>query len=132
VFLLSLILAYFIVPHQVFAQYAALSFEFIIVFAYTMACIAYVAKENARLAKGTGTLSVLASAMGLVALSACGAAACGTVGIGIFSLVLPIAAMHFFVQYGVYVVAASMIAQLFSLWKMNCLTGRMAAKIAAS
>lgn len=131
-FALSLLVAYFIVPQQVFSQYAALAAAFLLSFAYTMACVAYIARERAKLAAGKGALPVIASAVGLAALSACGAAACGSVGIGIFSLAVPIAASHFFAEYGAYVVLASIAAQLFSLWKMNCLTWKAARKIASS
>ncbi|MFA5930395.1 MAG: hypothetical protein WC861_05935 [Candidatus Micrarchaeia archaeon] len=93
--------------------------------------MAYAAKENMEHAKGAGALSVAASAIGLAALSACSLSlACGTIGFGIFSLALPIAAVHFFAQYGAYVVAASMLVQLLSLWKMGCLTAAAAKKIA--
>jgi hypothetical protein len=132
VFLLSLLIAYLMVPQAVLGQYAALSMLFFLTFAYTMACVAYAARENARNASGKSTLSVIASAVGLAALSACGASACGTVGIGIFSLALPIAAAHFFAEYGAYVVAASIAAQAFSLWKMGCLSAKAVDKIASS
>jgi hypothetical protein len=132
VFALSLLVAYAIVPQQVFSQYAVLAAAFLLSFAYTMACVAYIARERAKVAAGRGALPVIASAVGLAALSACGAAACGSIGIGIFSLALPIAAVHFFAQYGAYVVLASIAAQLLSLWGMNCLTLRAAGKIASS
>jgi len=132
VFALSLLAAYLMVPQAVFGQHAALSAVFFVTFAYTMACVAYSARENMKNAAGKSTLSVIASAVGLAALTACGTAACGSIGIGIFSLAIPIAAVHFFVEYGAYIVAASIIAQLFSLWKMNCLSFKMAAKIVSS
>ncbi|MFA6214773.1 MAG: hypothetical protein WC717_05880 [Candidatus Micrarchaeia archaeon] len=132
VFLLSLAVAYLIVPQAVFGQHAALSAMFLLTFAYTMACVAYAARQNMRNASGKGALSVAASAVGLAALSACGAAACGSIGIGIFSLAMPIAAVHFFAQYGAYLVAASILAQLFSLWKMGCLSKKAAAAVASS
>jgi hypothetical protein len=132
VFILSLLVAYAIVPQHVFEQYTALAAAFLLSFAYTLACVAYIARERAKLAAGKGTLPVVASVVGLAALSACGAAACGSVGIGIFSLAVPLAAAHFFAEYGAYVVLASIAAQLLSLWKMNCLTARAAKKIASS
>ena len=131
-FLVSLALAYAIVPQAVFEQYPALSAAFLLTFAYTMACVANAARENARNAAGKSALSVLASAAGLAALTACGAAVCGSIGIGIFSLALPIAAVHFFAEYGAYIVAASMAAQLLALWRMGCLSSKSAAKIASS
>ena len=131
VFALSLIFGYLLVPHAVIDQYFFLSAAFFLTFAYTLACVTYAARENAKRAKGTGTLSVVASAIGLAALSACSLSlACGTIGFGIFSLALPIAAVHFFAQYGAYVVLASMMAQLFSLWKMGCLSAKAVKKIA--
>ena len=131
-FLVSLVLAYLIVPQAVFGRYAVLSAIFFLTFAYTMACVAYAARENAENAAGKSALSVIASAAGLAALTACGAAVCGSIGIGIFSLALPIAAMHFFAEYGAYLVTACIIAQLFSLWKMGCLSKKAALAIASS
>jgi hypothetical protein len=132
VFALALALGFLLVPKSVLEQHFVLSVIFFFTFALTLACVAYAAKENAKHAKGTGTLSVAASAIGLVALSACGAVACGTIGIGIFSLALPIATVHFFAQYGVYLVAASIVVQVFSLWKMRCLSCKAMKKIAAN
>ncbi|MFA6328953.1 MAG: hypothetical protein WCY41_05910 [Candidatus Micrarchaeia archaeon] len=132
VFAISLIFGYLLVPKAVVDRYFIVSIAFFLVFAYTMSCVAYAAKENIRRAKRAGALSVVASAVGLAALSACSLSlACGTIGIGIFSLAIPIAAMQFFAQYGVYVVLASMLAQLFALWKMGCLTSKAARKIAS-
>lgn len=131
VFFISLAFAYLIVPQAVFGQYAALSIIFFLTFAYTMACVAHTARENAKNAAGKGAVSVLASAAGLAALDACGAAACGSIGVGIFSLALSIAVVHFFAQYGAYLVAACIAAQLFSLWKMGCLNAKAALKIAS-
>ena len=132
VFALSIVFGYLLVPKAVIDQYFFLSAVFFLTFAYTLACVAYAAKENIRRAKGNGALSVVASAVGLAALSACSLSlACGTIGIGIFSLALPIAAVHFFAQYGAYVVSASILVQLFSLWKMGCLSPKAALKIAS-
>ena len=131
VFAVSLAFGYLLVPKAVIDQQFFLSAIFFLTFAYTLSCVTYAAKENIKRAKGTGALSVAASAIGLAALSACGLSlACGTIGIGIFSLALPIAAVHFFSQYGTHVVAASILAQLFSLWKMGCLSAKAAKKIA--
>jgi len=133
VFAVSLLFGYLLVPNAVIAQHFFLSVAFFITFAYTLACVTYAAKENVKNASGNGTLSIVASAIGLAALSACSLSlACGTVGIGIFSLVLPIAAVHFFAQYGAYVVSASILAQLLSLWKMGCLAPKAALKIASN
>jgi len=133
VFAVSLVFGYLLVPKAVIDQYFFLSAAFFLTFAYALACVTYAVKENIKRAKGTGAFSVAASAIGLVALSACGLSlACGTIGIGIFSLALPIAAVHFFAQYGAYVVLASMLLQLFSLWKMGCLSAKAAMKIASS
>jgi len=133
VFAVSLAFGYLLVPKEVIGQYFFLSVAFFLTFAYTLACVTYAAKENIRRMKGTGALSVIASAVGLAALSACGLSlACGTIGIGIFSLVLPIAAVHFFAQYGAYVVSASILIQLFSVWKMGCLKIKAALKIASN
>ena len=133
VFAVSLIFGYWLVPKAVIDQHFFLSIAFFLTFAYTLACVTYAAKENIKRAKGTGTLSVVASAVGLAALSACSLSlACGTIGIGIFSLALPIAAVHFFAQYGAYVVSASILVQLFSLWKMGCLAPKAALKIASN
>ena len=133
VFAVSLLFGYALVPKAVIGQYFFLSVIFFLTFAYTLSCVAYSARENMKRAKGTGALSVLASAIGLAALSACGlSVACGTIGIGIFSIALPIAAVHFFAQYGAYVVSASILVQLFSLWKMGCLTAKAALKVASS
>ena len=133
VFAVSLVFGYLLVPKVVIDQQFFLSVIFFLTFAYTMACVTYAAKENMKHAKGTGALSVAASAIGLAALSACGLSlACGTMGIGIFSLALPIAAVHFFAQYGAYVVSASILVQLFSLWKMGCLKPKAALEIVSS
>ena len=133
VFAVSLVFGYLLVPKAVIDQQFFLSAVFFLAFAYTLACVTYAAKENMKHAKGTGALSVAASAIGLAALSACGLSlACGTIGIGIFSLALPIAAVHFFAQYGTYVVAASILVQLFSLWKMGCLRPKVVLKIVSN
>ena len=133
VFAVSLAFGYLLVPKAVIDQYFFLSVIFFTTFAYTLACVAYAAKENIKHAGGTGTLSVLASAIGLAALSACSlSVACGTIGFGIFSIALPIAAVNFFAQYGACVVSASILVQLFSLWKMGCLKSKAALKIASS
>jgi hypothetical protein len=133
VFAVSLVFGYALVPKTVIDQYFFLSAVFFLTFAYTLACVTYAVRENAKRAKGGSALSVIASAIGLAALSACGLSlACGTIGIGIFSIALPIAAVHFFAQYGSYVVSASILAQLFSLWRMGCLSPKAASRIASS
>lgn len=60
VFILSLLVAYAIVPQHVFEQYTALAAAFLLSFAYTLACVAYIARERAKLAAGKGTLPVVA------------------------------------------------------------------------
>lgn len=131
VFAIFLVFGYLLVPRMVVDQHFFLSAIFFLTFAYTLACVTYAAKENILRAKGSGALSVIASAIGLAALSACGLSlACGTIGIGIFSLALPLAAVHFFAEWGAYIVAASILVQLFSLWKMGCLSAKAVQKIA--
>jgi len=133
VFAASLVFGYLLVPKTVIDQHFFLSVVFFLTFAYTLACVTYAAKENMKRAKGSSAISVAASAIGLAALSACSLSlACGTIGIGIFSIALPIAAVHFFAEYGAYVVAASILVQRFSLWKMGCLSTKAAMKIASS
>jgi hypothetical protein len=132
VFAISLLIGFLLVPQSVLESHFALALLFFITFAYTFACVAYAARENIRHAKGTSTLSVLASAVGLAALSACGAAACGTIGVGIFSLALPLAAVHFFSDYGAYIVGASILLQLALLWKMRCLSIKAMTRVAKS
>ena len=133
VFAVSLAWGCLLVPKDVTGPYFFLSAAFFLTLAYTLACITYAAKENIRRAKGSGTLSILASAIGLAALSACGLPlACGAVGIGMISVSLSIAVMHFFAVYGAYVVSASILVQLFALWKMGCLSAKAVMKIAAS
>lgn len=130
-FALALLFGFFLVPKGVLEGYRALAIAFLYMFALTMACVAFSVRENISHAKGTGALSAAASALGFAALSACGSAACSTVGIGIFSLAVPIAGMHFLAQYGPAIVLSSIAVQALALHRMGCLRLRTLEKIAS-
>ena len=132
-FCISLAAVYALVPQNVFGAHFLLSLAFALTFALTMACIAYSMRENLEKKRSVGFLSLVASAMGLVALEACGLTlACGTAGLGIMLLMLPAAMAGYLSLYGQYVVMASIALQLASLYAMGCLRLKTIAKIAGS
>jgi hypothetical protein len=133
VFFISIFAAYALVPHKVFGAHFLLSIAFALAFALTMACVAYSMRENLKKERSAGLFSLVASAVGFAALQACGLTlACGTAGLGIILLILPAALVGYLSQYGIYIVMASIVLQLASLYAMGCLRLKTLAKIAES
>ncbi len=126
IFTIAFIASYFLVPEKIFyGWYTILGISFMTVFALVIMCIVRNIKEKVVLAKtyGGSIVSIIAVAIGLAALEVCGVGApvCGaTIGIGIFSALLPSVALGFFEKYGTYIVVFTVILQVISLYFMNC------------
>ena len=126
VFVASFIIGYYLIPKQFFfRQYALVGLLFMLSFAFTTTCLIRNLKERVLLAKTykTSLISIIATVIGLVAFQACGIGApvCGaSLGVGIVSLIFPRFAFSFVTTYSLYLVVFSIIAQLLSLYFMNC------------
>ena len=119
-------LSYFLVPQKIFYRwYTLLGIAFMAMFALTITCIVRNIKERVMLKRTSGgsILSMIAVAVGFAALEVCGVGApvCGaTIGLGIFSTLLPGVTLGFFEKYGVYIVITTIALQMISLYFMNC------------
>ena len=126
VFAISLLVSYFLVPGKIFyGWYTLLGISFMIIFALVIMCIVRNVKEKVVLAKTYegSIVSIIAIAIGLAALEVCGVGApvcTATIGIGVFSALLPGVALGFFEKYGTYIVVGTIILQAISLYFMNC------------
>ena len=126
VFAVVFALSYFLVPQKVFYRwYILLGVAFMTMFALTITCIVRNIKERVMLKRTSGgsIISIIAVAVGFAALEVCGVGApvCGaTIGLGIFSALLPGMTLGFFEKYGVYIVVVTIALQAISLYFMNC------------
>ena len=82
-------------------------------------------KEKVILAKTykSSLIGILATAIGLSALQVCGVGApvCGaTIGAGFLSALFPGIFMRFLDNFAVYILIASILLQIISLYFMNC------------
>ncbi len=126
VYILGLILGYIIVPKKVFVGwYIPIGIIYIFLFAMVLMCIVRTVKERIFSMKntGAGAISIIASALGLGALQACGIGApvCGaTIGVGILSVFFPNSAFVFLEEYAIYIVLISMLFQFAAIYYMGC------------
>jgi hypothetical protein len=126
VFVIAFIISYFLVPEKIFySWYTLLGITFMAVFALVIMCIIRNIKKKVLLARTYegSIVSIIAIAIGLAALEVCGVGApvCGaTIGLGIFSALLPGVALGFFEKYGTYIVVGTIVLQVISLYFMNC------------
>jgi hypothetical protein len=126
VFIISLILAYFLVPQSVFySWYSLLGVLYMTVFALTLTCIVRNIKEKILLAKTyqSSIIGVLAAALGMAALQVCGIGApvCGAaISAGLLSVIFPSVFLSFLNKYALLIVVGSIILQGIALYFMNC------------
>jgi len=125
-FMLALAVSWLLLPENIFyGWYYLLAASFMILFALVLTCTVRNIKERIGMEKTySGSLiGMVASVLGISALSVCGIGApvCGaTIGIGLASLLIPGIAMPFLNDYGMYIIAASLVIQLASLHFLNC------------
>lgn len=126
VFILAFVGGYYLIPRRLFfRQYTLVSLLFMASFALTTSCLIRNLKERVLLARTykSSLASILAVAVGLFALQACGIGApvCGaSIGLGIVSLIFPHIVTSFISSYSLYLIAFSILIQIVSLYFMNC------------
>lgn len=125
VFAVSLIVGFFLVPQDIFhSVYKFIAFPFVLIFAFTMACMVRTIKERAKSALHKGSvISVISAIIGVSALHVCGISApvCGSsIGMGIISIIFPGFMFNFLREYSVPIVILTMFAQVISLYFMKC------------
>ena len=126
VFGASLVLGYFVVPKKIFYGYdTILGILFILSFALVMTCLVRQTKERVKAARtySGAIIGIIATAIGLTALEACGVGApvCGAmVGVGVLSVILPMSAVDIIGRYAVPILIGSIVIQLIALYFMNC------------
>lgn len=126
VFIVSLLVSYFLIPETVFyGWYTVLAAAFMVLFALVMTCTIRNVKERIVLQKtyGGSAIGILSSVLGISALSVCsiGNPVCGAaVGMGLISLIIPGFAHGFLEDYGIYVIAFSLVLQVAALYFLNC------------
>ncbi len=126
VFGASLFLGYFLIPKKIFyGYYTILGIAFIISFSLVLTCLIRQVKERVKLARtySGAIVSIIATAVGLAALEACGIGApvCGAVvGLGFLSIILPVSASSFVSKYSIAILVISIIIQFGALYFMNC------------
>ena len=126
VFGFSLVLGYLIVPKKIFYGYdTILGVFFIFSFALVTTCLVRQIKERVKVARtySGAIIGVIATAIGLAALEACGVGApvCGAmVGVGILSVIFPMSAVDIIGRYAVPILVGSILIQFVALYFMNC------------
>ena len=125
-FVLFLAAGYFLTPKLILNGWQFfLAALFIFLFALVLTCLVRNVKEKAILARKykSSLIGIIAAALGLAALQACGfgAPVCGaSIGVGIMSAVFPGVFVNFFSAYSVYIIIFSIIFQFLALYFMNC------------
>lgn len=124
VFLASLVVIYFLLPPILFYGPALfLTALFMVIFAFSMTCVARSFLDNIRTARtrNHSIISILASVAGLSAFHVCGALACGY-GTGLFLLssLFPAFFLEFLSGYSVLIIMISIGIQLGALYQMGC------------
>lgn len=126
VFSAALFAGFFITPkHLITGRYLWVSVPFMLLFAFSIACMVRVIKErvSTTLDKGSSIFGFLISVVGLSALQACGLGAplCGaSIGLSILSAVLPSFALQLLVHHGLTIVLFTMALQIIGLYSMKC------------
>ena len=134
VLIFSLALGYYLIPKTIFYRWdRLLGYAFILSFALTTTCIVRNTKEKIVLAKTykSSLASIIAIAVGLAALQACGVGApvCGAaIGLGVLSFIFPSILIEKMGQYAVSIIVFSIAFQLISLYFMNCFKKMVVAK----
>ena len=122
VFVLSFAIGYMILPQSVFSHHPLLAWPFVFIFSLSSACTVRAISESAKANRGKGLVSIVSSIFGFAALSVCSASfACGAAGIGLLSVfVQGLAISNFIHEFSQYIIAGSIIVQLYSLNQMGC------------
>lgn len=127
VFVLSLILAYFLIPNSALkGKYWLLVVMFVPSFAASVTCSVRSFKDHiqAGLKQKTSLLSILAGLIGVSAVQFCSvnAVMCGsTLGVGLLSGIMPHFMFRWFHQYAPWLLGVSVLAQWMALYSMGCL-----------
>jgi hypothetical protein len=127
VFVISLILGYFSVPHHIYSSdYVLLTIPFIFLFAFTITCIVKSIKERVVASKkeGSSLLAILANVIGISTLQVCGLGvpSCGaSIGVGIVTSIFPDILVNYFQEYAVWILIFSILIQIYSLYSLNCI-----------
>ena len=126
IFIIIFFLSYFLIPKKLFHSWWILvAILFMFLFSLVITCIVRNVKEKVILAKTykSSLIGVLATAIGLSALQVCGVGApvCGaTIGAGFLSALFPGIFMRFLDNFAIYILIASILLQIISLYFMNC------------
>ncbi|MBD3250315.1 MAG: hypothetical protein GF381_01980 [Candidatus Pacebacteria bacterium] len=126
VFLLSLFLAYWLIPTDALqGPYQLLVLVFMIGFAASLTCTIQAIKDSfkSHRVKEASFVSLVAGLLGLAAVQFCSinAVLCGsTIGVALLSAVLPSALFQLIHFNAVWLLLISIIAQLISLWHLGC------------
>ena len=123
-FLISLTFILIVLPHPLYIGYALpLTITFILVFSFSMTCVAKNLIQNYRTARvrNHSIVSIQASMIGISAFHVCGTLACGY-GAGLFllSTIFPAVFLDFLAEYNVWIIMVSIGLQLGVLYKMKC------------
>lgn len=129
VFVISLIVSMLLIPQKVFYKwYFILTIAFVLTFALTITCIVRNIKEKIKIRKHTSKsiISLILSIIGFSALQVCtiGVPVCGAAGLGLFAIIIPRFAFHFFNNYSVWIVVITIILQVISMNSMSCFKSR--------
>ena len=124
-FILFFFLSYLIIPKTIFrGAYSLLGIAFMLLFSLIATCILRNVKEKILLAKTyKGSLiAVVGSILGIGSLHACaiGAPICAFPALGIVLSILPATLINLISEYAIYLIAVSLILQLFALHFMGC------------
>ncbi len=123
-FSVSLAFILIVLPQPLYTGYALpLTISFIMVFSFSMTCVARNLIQNFRTARvrNRSIVSILASMVGISAFHVCGALACGYgAGLFFFSAIFPVAFLDFLMEYSAWIIMVSMGLQLGAMYQMKC------------
>jgi len=125
-FFLFFIASYFVIPKHLFhGNLFVLALLFMVTISLTFTCLVRNTKEKIILAKTykTSIIGLIATIIGVSALQVCGVGApvCGaSVGLGVVSLIFPSVVVGFMDDYAIYLVVFSILAQIASLYYLQC------------
>ncbi len=124
VFVLSLVVAYFILPREVFeSPHFVFGIAFMLTFALLSTCLVRNVKERLFAAKAASgsLLGAFAAIVGWSALQVCTVSCTAGFGAALLSAFLPSMFMHFLISYSIPLIVISLLAQIFAIYRMNCL-----------
>ncbi len=133
VLVLSLFVAYMLIPSTVFTGwYTLLAGAFAIAFPLSMMCMIRLIKERAKAAStySGSAIGLIASIIGLSALQVCGVGApvCGaSLGLGVLSAIFPGVFVNVLEGYSTWFLLLAVISQVASLYFMKCFSKPSAA-----